>query len=416
MARRGRTDESTFDDEVVMLQLAAPERKVIVSSAHVTDRALVDRIRDAPPRKAISFRFEELEELHVDLIAAEGETRDGKRKRTIGQILDKIEELLDIEDSTDEWEPDLGDEGELFPSIDPGELFHDLLLRQAGDSAEPITCRVVLTSEQRERLRHLDAISLDVHRMLSVESPEECAFEFNVRQVLGATLAVKEALDSCADKDAAKPLLEISERISAGLFAVIVEGAPREVRSRLASLGAPAPVAYQLKITLEGSKPPIWRRVQVADCTLGRLHQILQIAMGWTNSHLHMFEYGNDRFSDPQCELDAGEDETQVYLSQLVANGCGKLRYCYDFGDDWWHTIKIEKTLEPKPGDEYPSCMAGRGACPPEDVGGMWGYYEFLVALRDPKHERHAEVVEWWGPSFNADSFDRDEVNQALRS
>jgi hypothetical protein len=147
------------------------------------------------------------------------------------------------------------------------------------------------------------------------------------------------------------------------------------------------------KITLEGSKPPIWRRVQVADCTLDVLHQIVQTAMGWTNSHLHMFEDGEDHFSDPRFELEAADyDETQVYLSQLVANGCQKLRYWYDFGDDWWHTIKIEKTLEPQPTDQFPKCMKGVGACPPEDCGGMWGYYEFLDAIRDPKHD---DTMSW---------------------
>ena len=107
-------------------------------------------------------------------------------------------------------------------------------------------------------------------------------------------------------------------------------------------------------------------------------------------------------------------DETQVYLSQLVANGCKKLRYWYDFGDDWWHTITIEKTLKPKPTDHFPTCLKGVGACPPEDCGGIWGYYEFLEAIRDPKHERHDELVEWAGDDFDPNDFDVEETNEAL--
>lgn len=172
-----------------------------------------------------------------------------------------------------------------------------------------------------------------------------------------------------------------------------------------------------MKITLEGSKPPIWRRVLVADCTLDVLHQIVQTAMGWTNSHLHMFEDGEDRFSDPRFEFDMDGDEcdeTQVLVSQLVANGCEKFRYWYDFGDDWWHTIKIEKIVEPKPSDKFPICIKGVGACPPEDCGGIWGYYDFLDAIRDPKHERHDEFVDWAGDDFNPDDFDIEETNAAL--
>ena len=144
---------------------------------------------------------------------------------------------------------------------------------------------------------------------------------------------------------------------------VIEESADLDAEERYwHSQASPAKLAFQLKISLDGSKPPIWRRVLVADCTLDVLHHIVQIAMGWTNSHLHMFEYGDDRFSDPRFELDDDDyDETQVWLSQLAASGCKKLRYWYDFGDDWWHTIKFEKLLDPKPTDKFPICVKGVG-------------------------------------------------------
>ncbi len=103
-----------------------------------------------------------------------------------------------------------------------------------------------------------------------------------------------------------------------------------------------------------------------------------------------------------------------MYLGQLVADGCKKLRYSYDFGDDWLHTVAVEKTYTPKPGDHLPLCVKGVGACPPEDCGGIWGYYEFLDAIRDPKHKRREEFIEWAGDDFDPAYFDRDEVNIAL--
>ncbi len=101
-------------------------------------------------------------------------------------------------------------------------------------------------------------------------------------------------------------------------------------------------------------------------------------------------------------------------ISDLVANGCRKLRYCYDFGDDWWHSVAIEKSLKPKPTDAFPLCVKGAGACPPEDIGGIWGYYESLEAIRNPQHEGHADLLEWWGEGFDPDALSLEETNKAL--
>jgi len=178
-------------------------------------------------------------------------------------------------------------------------------------------------------------------------------------------------------------------------------------------------IAYQIKVTLDDSKPPIWRRLCVPDCTLEVLHEIVQRAMGWQNCHMHEFSAGDERFAMAAMEdFDGVDDQTReeskVLLSELVEAGKKKLRYWYDFGDDWWHTIKIEKTLEPQPEDCYPACLAGARACPPEDIGGIWGYAEFLEAMADSKHERHEELIEWHGDQFDPEQFDLGEVNQLL--
>jgi hypothetical protein len=418
MSRKRPPEEINYDSAIVALRLPVPERDIIITSRHVADAGLQERVRNATPRQPVTFNVEELEDLHRGLAFDAGQTLDSKQRKTINKVLRKIEEFFEQDlDESELWEEGWDDEASVPRS--PQEIFANIFGGPSSDSPDmPPDCRVVLTAGQRETLRAMDTVSLDVHKMLAVQSQDVLEFDFSPRQIMVISLAIKEAIELCRDEKSAQPYQEIAQQVSEALFATIEEAAARDAELRYRqSQGSQAKLAFQLKITLEGSKPPIWRRVLVGDCTLDVLHQIVQTAMGWTNSHLHRFEYGEDRFSDPTFELDEADyDETQVYLSQLVADGCQKLRYWYDFGDGWWHTIKIEKPLSPKPSDEFPKCIKGAGACPPEDIGGIWGYYEFLAAIRDPKHERHDEFVEWAGEDFDPNAFNIEETNKALMS
>ena len=208
---------------------------------------------------------------------------------------------------------------------------------------------------------------------------------------------------------------------------------------------------YEIRITLNGSKPPIWRKVAVpSDITLGELHEVIQIVMGWDDDHLHQFILRDkglkpspreiakrlqsgawddaffsrvrgervfvpttDPMGEPMEAMD-GEDEDAVTLAELCPKVKSKLVYEYDFGDDWDHTLEVQKIAEAEPGAKYPICLNGKGACPPEDCGGIWGYYDMLEAVADPKHERHEELLEWLGDSFDPDAFDLEEVNAVL--
>jgi hypothetical protein len=174
---------------------------------------------------------------------------------------------------------------------------------------------------------------------------------------------------------------------------------------------------YQLKVTLKESKPPIWRRIQVrGSTTLAKLHPILQVVMGWTDSHLHQFIVGGVYYGVPDPEWDMEvKSERRVQLAQVLPQVKNRLVYEYDFGDSWHHEIVVEKILPPAPGMHYPLCLTGKRACPPEDVGGMWGYTEFLEAMRDPKHPDHRMMRDWVGGAFDRDAFDLQVVNQALR-
>lgn len=176
-----------------------------------------------------------------------------------------------------------------------------------------------------------------------------------------------------------------------------------------------APV-YQLKVTLAGVRPPVWRRLLVSgETTLAELHWIIQAAMGWTDSHLHMFEAEDGQYSNPGWGLEDVKDEGKARLWKVAPQPKSRLYYEYDFGDSWEHQLLVEKVTVPEPGASYPRCVAGKRACPPEDCGGVWGYANFLEAVRDPEHPEHEETLEWAGGEFDPEAFDLEEVNRELK-
>lgn len=174
---------------------------------------------------------------------------------------------------------------------------------------------------------------------------------------------------------------------------------------------------YQIKVSLIDAKPPIWRRLLVSSTTtLAKLHDILQIAMGWENYHLHQFEANGISYGRPDPDFDWDDiiDERQVKLHDVLRNEKDSLRYEYDFGDSWEHKIVLEKIF-PRDGKiPVPQCIKGKRACPPEDVGGVWGYESFLEAISDPKHPEHKDMLEWVGGDFDPEEFYLDAVNELL--
>jgi pRiA4b ORF-3-like protein len=198
-------------------------------------------------------------------------------------------------------------------------------------------------------------------------------------------------------------------------LADIEEKQLKEKRQAVTKPGA----IYQFKVVLKDSNPPIWRRIQVPDITLGELHQVLQAVMGWEYYHLHQFVIRGDYYGalGPEDMLwdEEMHNEEGTSISQVVKGG-RKVRftYEYDFGDSWQHEIVLEKTLEPEPQVKYPRCIEGERACPPEDCGGVWGYAEFLEAIADPAHEDHDETLQWVGGRFDPEKFSVDEVNRKL--
>jgi len=197
-------------------------------------------------------------------------------------------------------------------------------------------------------------------------------------------------------------------------------------QARLAEFGIQPPTSrlaevsdlrFQFKIILSDIRPAIWRRIQVRDCSLAKLHDYLQVAFGWENYHMHQFEIDGERYGTEPEDFGFGpemHDESDVMLSELLINAGTRSPwiYEYDFGDGWQHRIVFEGY--PTREAEYPLCVEGERACPPEDIGGPWGYAEYLEAIADPHHESHAEFLEWSGP-FDPEAFDASKATQEMR-
>ncbi len=175
-------------------------------------------------------------------------------------------------------------------------------------------------------------------------------------------------------------------------------------------------VIYQLKISLQGAKPPIWRRAQVpGSITLDELHEVIQHCMGWMDYHLHQFQIGDflygPELDDSWDSIPTRREETYT-LHRLADSLAPAFYYTYDFGDDWRHRIVVEKTLPASDGKPYPVLVKGKRACPPEDVGGIWGYQQFLETYQDPDHEEYAAMREWAGPDFDPEQFSKEEIEE----
>ncbi len=174
---------------------------------------------------------------------------------------------------------------------------------------------------------------------------------------------------------------------------------------------------YQMKVTLDGISPPIWRRILVtSDTTLGKLHRILQVVMGWDDYHLHEFVIDEESYGKPDPDdFHEVKNERNVRLSKVIFGEGTKFEYIYDFGDYWRHKILVEKILPPESDKQHPICIKGKRASPPEDCGGIGGYYEFLEAIQDPDHPDHEDMLDWAGGSFDPEAFDIDEINRMLK-
>jgi hypothetical protein len=180
-------------------------------------------------------------------------------------------------------------------------------------------------------------------------------------------------------------------------------------------------VLCSLKIAIAGVVPKVWRRVLVpSTATLADLHEIIQGIFDWDESHLHVFCVNNREYMHPEAlevidDFPHAADAAKVLLAGILARGIKTFEYEYDFGDSWCHDIKIEKVLEPVPGQKYPEVIAGEGAGPIEDCGGFPGYNDLIRIWKNgPRNPGEEDIMEWAGPNFNPTAFDLKACNRRL--
>jgi hypothetical protein len=404
----------------VGLKFTAAERKLILDLMCLDDN-YAQVIRDTPAKEPVQFTLDDWEDLGGHIAAEANHTDDKKLGKKLDAIFNKVQKILDT--YTDEEPPKtMTSEGAGMLSPDQAVVISEwvakaaVAVEQLGIKNKPLE-HFCLSPAERDVLLLVPGISQEVKDKLAKERSV-----FTMAEVAEMTKALAEDLtDGDSRKQVAvllvaKHLMEqLAEEVESLAKAEAAKGKKPKAKTS-------ATTVYQFKITLKEIQPPIWRRIQTKDCTLDKLHEHIQTAMGWTNSHLHQFTVNGVRYGDPQLLQVEFEDETPVVnslrtrLSKIVpADGKGfTFDYEYDFGDGWEHEVLFEGCLQAEKGIRYPLCVEGERACPPEDSGGPYGYPEYLEAMADPKHEEHESFMEWRGP-FDPEAFDTQAATKRMR-
>ncbi len=186
---------------------------------------------------------------------------------------------------------------------------------------------------------------------------------------------------------------------------------------------APAPASiHVLRVVLADIEPALWRDLAVpSDLTLAELHEVLQIAFGWHNGHLHQFiihdpaagKRGEMYAADPVFDLGSGKNSHDLVLDQVCPAAKATLRYQYDLGDDWMHQITVMSVGAPKAGAAYPTCTDGDRNGPMEDCGGAGGHMELTSALANPE-EADPDMLDW-AQGYDPEAFNLREINKVLK-
>jgi Plasmid pRiA4b ORF-3-like protein len=396
--------------EKVGLRLTQAQRSLLLDALLLIPKEVERAIRSTPDHEPLMLTLNELDDLAGHVAASSNHAEDRVLRDKLDRISRKIEKLL-------------GSFTDAEPEIDqaPRSIIETLIdmIAGAGPTILPMTARskkgedlypVQLTEKQRDALigatrlrRGLKNKIGEVGQGMQVvgftkKELDEFASEVDIAVGFAPSPSYKKRLETVLGKlEEILDALQEDEPIKPSR-----KGAGKDDR------------IYQLKINLKDVKPPVWRRVLVPDCPLTKLHEIIQVVMGWDDCHMYDFEVGGQRYTDPRGMDDPDmEDAGKVRLGQVAPKEKAKFRYTYDFGDDWRHEVVVEKVLPREAGKAYPACIYGKGACPPEDVGGPWGYMEFVEAIGDPAHERHDEFMEWRA-GFDPEAFDLVAVNRRL--
>ena len=409
-------------EDRIGLILTQAERSLLLAGLTLLPSVYEEAVKATPAKEPVLLTLDDLDELGGYIAADANHTQDKKRGKKLDAIFQKIQNLLDTH--TDEEPPrtisfdDARKSNALTDNAVQVAEFAAMALmavESMGIKTKPLE-HFYLSPTQREVLLAVPDISKSIKTKLKKDNAS-----FTVAEVASMTMSLAEtSIDGTPRQQVAALLVvnHLTDRLQAGIPG-FGDSKPRKTKEPKTK--ADFHTIYQFKITLLGSKPPIWRRIQVADCTLDKLHEHIQTAMGWTNSHLHQFEIKGKRYGDPELIVDGFDDSncvdsTRTRISKILPK-TGKrfsFTYEYDFGDGWDHEILFEGCPQKEPRKRYPLCIEGERACPPEDVGGIGGFYEFLEALADPEHEQHDEFMEWGG-EFDPEKFDARQATKDMK-
>jgi hypothetical protein len=268
-----------------------------------------------------------------------------------------------------------------------------------------------LSEAQRRTILKYTDLTAHLTKPLSAQGAEESATQFTLDELDELLDRLERAVYRAKGNEKQK-VLRIVQKVADLLGSEII---PSHVSTHRTS--QKASTIFQIKMTLKGIAPPIWRRIHMPDCTLEELHEIIQVTMGWEFEHLYRFTIGGVDYADLEMTSDEEVEDacgTRSSAVLLTENRRPRFSYEYDFGDEWIHQLIVEERFLPKAEVKYPICVGGQRACPPEDCGGPWAYSDFVEAIGNPDHRRHDELLEWVGGEFDPERFDLAVVNEEL--
>ena len=381
-------------------------------------------IAGTPVSKPVMMTLDEIDDLSGYVAAEANHCADKKRQKKLDTVFEKAQDLLDrytdevpvtgalsMAEARDKIATAMNS---LMAGEKPGVISFQLRAEEQTQSGS-----IKLTPLQRETLTEHTELKPAIKRKLMKVAAGTQTIEFTRDELNEIYDTTGEAATYARSKEKQRlmavqaKIVRIFEKDHAALFEPMM---PKTGQKPVCSKDI-----FQFRITLRDIKPPIWRRIQVRDCTLGELHEHIQAAMGWQDCHLHQFTINDVEFGpiapDAMPFGPEFEDETQVVLSDVLPQQGERFlfRYTYDFGDDWRHEVLLEGKPNAIAGEKYPVCLEGERACPPEDVGGSWGFADYLEALTDPSHDQHAELLEWRG-RFDPEVFDAAKVTRTMRT
>jgi len=408
--------------EKLPLKLTADERTLVLDQVNCLDDEYMEAVRGAAPGQPVMLSLDELDDFGGYISAEANHTTNKKLQKKLDAIFQQIQDLLDTH--TDEEPP----KTVKIEDARKAKVLSDQTVQIAEWAAKALIAaeqlgiknkwleHFCLAPAQREVLLLVPGVSKVIKSKLLIKESS-----FTVAEVASMAMALAEDLPDGGPQKQVAVLFLAKYLIDQLQDGIVGKAKPKTPKAKTSKAKASAGTLYQFKIALVGSEPPIWRRIQVIDCTLDKFHEHIQTAMGWTNSHLHQFTINKHVYADPMLmeenfdEMEYLDSTTNRLGDILPKNGKRfSFAYEYDFGDGWDHEILFEGSPKLEPGKKYPLCLEGERACPPEDVGGIGGFYEYLQALADPKHEQHEQFMEWCGP-FDPDEFDPGKATKAMK-